>query len=109
VSGQEPPPARSAAKSPLSFIGKNGRGNRVETGSTLAAAHLLTGQRCGSRFLKTEIGLSPAICLRVSSNSTSIARQVTEQLRTPACVRGKHETLLLSTINPISVSALRRR
>lgn len=100
MSGQEPPPARSAAKSPLSFIGKNSRGNRVETGSTLAAAHLLTRKRYGSRFLKTGIGLNPSICLRVSSNSTSIARQVTEQLRTPASVRGKHETLFIFYYQP---------
>jgi hypothetical protein len=96
MSGQEPPPARSPAKSPLSFVGRNSRGNRVETGSTLAAAHLLTGQRSGSRFLTAEIGLNPSICLRVSSSSTSIARQVTQQLHTPACVCGQaHETLFI--------------
>jgi hypothetical protein len=93
VSAQEPPPARSPAKSPLCFIGETGRGSRVETGSTLAAAHLLTQQRFRSFFLKTEIGLNPSICLRASSSSTSIARHVTVPLHTPVSVRGERMRL----------------
>jgi hypothetical protein len=38
-SGQEPPPGRTPSKSPLSYIGKNGRGNRlVQDNSTFAPA-----------------------------------------------------------------------
>jgi hypothetical protein len=94
VSGQEPPPARSPAKSALCFIGETGRGSPVETGSTLAAVHLLTVQRSGSPFLKTEIGLNASICLRVSSSSASTARQVTVQL---SCCRARqaHEGLFI--------------
>jgi hypothetical protein len=50
-------PARSPAKSLLSFIGKNSHGNRVEIGSTLAAAHLI--DRAALRFALFENGDQP--------------------------------------------------